>query len=453
MTTNSKTNDYHLRELLLVFFRYKWVSLLTLAIVCCTGYYITQNAPRIYEARTRIYLDINQDRLQFTRLDTQGPRITQEQVISTEAELLQSWAVSELALENCFALTGTDTSKSDLAMLRGDIRVEQVKNSSMLELSFQHSSPEFAKEFVNNLVTAYLSLAAKRTQNSNDIDYYKSKLDESDFQLLEQERLLDEFKSDNSIVMLQKQIHGAINFKETLEKERFKLERKQTTLNTEFENLKSLQSQDDIIHMTMIIEEGDANINYLVDQYNKLSTEDYNNSLKYTVANPLVVSTKEKLHDVEKKILQSYDLVVNNKSSDLEICEHELELIKIEIAEQTAALLKLTKSENQFNSLEADLKSLRSVRATLFQKYQEVKLVSDSDGKIKAEHLSPARLPNIPVRPNVLFNLIITLIIAVVLGISLPFYLHMVGDKIINRFDAERGVLIPVLAVIRSTSE
>jgi uncharacterized protein involved in exopolysaccharide biosynthesis len=112
-------------------------------------------------------------------------------------------------------------------------------------------------------------------------------------------------------------------------------------------------------------------------------------------------------------------------------------------------LEQLPMAEMDLGNLERDIDTKQAILSVLLKKYQDSLLAQNTDQRLEnAKILSLAAVPLKPVFPNLLLNLALGLVFALVASLSCVFFLEYWDDSLKIPEDVERYLDRPVFASI-----
>jgi len=163
METDIKLSTSLKNLLHLIFKRKTQILLLFGAIVCTVGIGSFMQTP-IYEATAKILIKVGRENVYVPAADGAGPIIDKGDHITAEIEILKSRFLAEKLVEFLGPAviykdldgTGPELLNRAVARFQKSLRVEGVKQSNVINISFKHRSPRLAATVINTLVDLYL---------------------------------------------------------------------------------------------------------------------------------------------------------------------------------------------------------------------------------------------------------------------------------------------------------
>lgn len=130
----------------------------------------------------------------------------------------------------------------------------------------------------------------------------------------------------------------------------------------------------------------------------------------------------------------------------------ETQLARIDEQIQTtvdalANLPDISTNTSERDRLETILTQYRQTYASLLQSYEQVR-VAEAGSYSNVVQVEPAKVPSIPVRPRVLMNTVLAMIVGLMLAIGTIFLIEALDDTIRGPDDITRTLKLPVLGLI-----
>ncbi len=159
------TSFVNLRDILTVFFKYKNLILTVFLVTVATTIIGTFLMAPVYEAHSSLLIKIGREHIYRPEVGAENPSITvdREATINSEIKIASSGEVIQRVLETLtvervypelMELAPRDSTPLQNAVLKlkENLSITQVKDSNVIEISFQHEKPEIAALAVNTLV-------------------------------------------------------------------------------------------------------------------------------------------------------------------------------------------------------------------------------------------------------------------------------------------------------------
>jgi tyrosine-protein kinase Etk/Wzc len=325
--------------------------------------------------------------------------------------------------------------------LRKTIKATEVgKKTNIINVSHTNTDPVLARDIVNTLVQVYLeqSLAAKTEEASRTVTFIEEQLQGTRNELELSEKNLQSYKTTTGVVKLDTESEELIKKLSDIEKERAAvvLQRKQA----EFA-LAALQEADrkGQIYAPVGFRD-DPQISAMANRLTELEVQKGALTSGNTENHPQVKALQRQIDELQRKIESTYETARLNLgrqevSIEQQIKQYEDKLRTLPAAERDLAGLM------RYSKVNADIFTF------LLQKHEEARIAKASAvSNIKV--VDPAIIPDEPLKPQKKKNLLLGLLLGLMTGVGVVFFIEYLDDTIKGSEEAQRVIGAPVLAVI-----
>lgn len=330
-----------------------------------------------------------------------------------------------------------------MARFEKRLNVAQVGSSRLVKVSFESSDPRLSARVVNAVVSNYLQLHEKSTERltkelAQQVQEAKRELESSEAKKLQYARrngLLylqtDNGNSQNVIDQRLRQIQDELT---KAQADRYQKESVyQLVQKGDYGSLPGVFQDKLLQDLTVQVAD-------LKRQYAQLSAT-------FTDSYPKVQQVKDQLTAMEKMLARERQRAAANITNDyLAAVRREALLLRAYDRQKNAATLVAEKS-NQYNILKRNAESDNQLYDSLLQKVKEASLVA----RIKANNITvvdSAAPEFLPVKPKILLNLALGLIVGLALGIGLAFLQEHLDTTLKTVEEVDRFLDVPALAMI-----
>jgi len=352
--------------------------------------------------------------------------------------------------------------------------VINIKGKDLFFVSFTNSDPQFAKNYINTLVTTYVeeNISAKREESfgagnflAEQVDFYKKKLDKLEseinnyrrktgiFSTVTEESIFDEIKDSNlKIKGLQLNINELSAKISAMKEQLVVMESMESSNGSSFDDL--MGGSNDEMRI-------DSLMDHLQDML-----------LVYNDQYPGVIKIKEQIAELEKRQLLEPDVIVvdsegtynplenpifvdlkmrlNTTQSDLKALQaQESELLE-QINRNRQILQNFPQDKKILADMERERNMNRNVYETLIARVgiaEVSKQMEVADKATTFRILDPAILPTFPVGTKRLMKMILGLFVGLSAGVGAVVLRDKLDDTVKDA-DAIRALGITVLAEI-----
>ena len=468
-----------LRDYLTVFFKHKimivTIFLATVVIVTIVTFLL----PPTYEAKSSLMVKFGREYVNRPGVgDTRSlMALNQEEVLNSEIQILTSQeligkVLTTLKVETVYPDLVESPRKNmtplEAAILTAGkkLTVVGVKKSNVIEVAFQHKSPQVAARFVNLLVDYYKE---KHLQVFSDpqSSFFDSQLAQFEQKLKQSENKMEAFKQKNRVFSLGEQRSLLLGQRSELDTSLKKTQNQVDELQKKLSSLRSQQearAKDKSLYTTTDREKiiTDARSRLL-----DLQLKEQNLLKEYNENNRLVRNIREEIQLVQV-FLKEQELEISGKvrTGNPVFQEVEKELIKAkaelsaQIAKAAAQKVQLAKVENEtgsFDLLENEYQNLKRDLETNEKNYriylerQEEARISEEMNRQKMANISVIQVATAPtekIKPKKRLNILLGVLIGIISSLGFAFFSESKSQKFSTPESVERRLGLPVLATL-----
>lgn len=453
-----------------------WVVFAFLAVVVSTGVITFTTAP-LYQAGTKLLIE-QRDRT-LSALTPDMANMTQLSSLSrtgspldTQAELLRSVPVIARVIKR---VNLTNTATGDLVTTEnflGSARVTQIKGTDILQISFLHTDPIVATQVSDVWAQVFLeqNRQANRTEASSAARFILSQLDKTKRDLAQAEQALRDYKATHGAVDLTEEARTSVQTMANMEAE---LRQASAAKNEAFSRVSALRQKLGMSAqeaMTSTAMSQDQTIQKLRQQLLELETSPILSNASLTPNHPEVKNLQAQISQIRRALATEAAEVVGRRYQDgvrsnldpiRQGLTKELVAAEIDALGYQTRVDSLSRVVGGFNSRLASLPNkelnltrlMRNASVTaelykmLLQKHEEARIQEAMNvGNVRI--VEEAVLPDRPIKPKKLQNMLLALIAGVVAGVGLAIFLEYLDDSIQTTDDAEDAVQLTTLGII-----
>jgi uncharacterized protein involved in exopolysaccharide biosynthesis len=405
-----------------------------------------------YEAQMEIL--VNRDRMdpvvtteQFSQTSPAAPPLTEEE-INSEVELLQSQdLLKQVVLANKLqnaekeSLWAKLTPKQDeetyvseaVKRLAKKLKVETVKKTNMIEVSYQSSNPQTAYGVLNALASGYLEKHVTVHRPVGSYDFFAKETDKYQKALQDSEVRLANFGRDEGMAApdvvrtdMAQQVATAVG---SLHQAQQIISADQQKIHDEEAQLKVTPARSATVEVSnaadVLLQQLKANL--LVAQLKRTQL-----AMKYDASYPLVQEADQEIAETQTAIAEAQKTQYLNQSTDrdptYEFLREDLAKTKADLASQDATAAAVGRSINSMQAQLFDLDQkavkqsdlIRETKANeanylLYLSKREQERTSDALDQKRIANVAIAVPPSVPMLPA--YSAVLVLLIGLLLGL------------------------------------
>jgi succinoglycan biosynthesis transport protein ExoP len=435
------------------------IATVALIVVALTTVYSYRMVP-IYRAMATVEVEPDYPQLQsINDLYRQAPA-DDYAFLATQIQVLQSdnmaWqTIEQLGLDRNQGSTApkgaaqasaAQAAAARKAALIGDLRggldVKPLKDSRIVEVSYESSDPELAARIVNTLVSNYIefSFRARYDFTRHASVWMEQQLEDLRAKVEKSQQALVDYERQNLIIN--------VGDKQNITEQRLQdLSRDYTTAQSDrvqkesvYDLAKSNEGQIGIIVQNELLVR-------LEEKYTDLKTAYADASAQYGPNFPKVVRLRDQLNEMQSMIDKQRKQAIQKVRNDYLAALGRENLLAAAIAKQKAEVGQLNQRMIEHNILKREFETNQQLYENLLQRLKDA-TISAGLQATNIHVIDQAMPPTGPVRPNKTRNILASLLVGLILGVTLAFVQEALDSSVRSTEEAERLINAPALAVI-----
>ncbi|MCB1100811.1 MAG: polysaccharide biosynthesis tyrosine autokinase [Kiritimatiellae bacterium] len=460
-TETSPDSSLHFLDYWRVIRSRKEIVLAVILLIVLTGTAYTLLLPPVYMAQTTI--SVQEDALDVDVFERQimGNSFNPF-FLRTEFEIIQSRPILYQIIDNLNLQQkwsekyggddGGMIRREDVRkLLARSINVSQFRDTSLIEIQVWREGDEGAQEsalIANELANVYREhrLSVKRTEIRRAVDALNSELMKQQERVNRAEEELETLRRDLGVSMLAPGLQADNVRLQRMEADRVAARVDMLTRKARWEQLEALTGQELLNASAYIV--NDQSLMSL--RRNLVDAEQQMALLGENLAenHPDIRRLRAAIDDLKQKLAEALEGLKAGVRSDFEVAktryealDEELERIRTEgIEMQETRYLPFQRAER---NLLVQQEILTALRARVAQEGIKLEIP-----KTPVQVVDPAEAPLRPAKPNLLLNILVSIVLGVGAGVTLAFFIEYLDTSVKTVDDVERYLELPVLGVI-----
>jgi polysaccharide biosynthesis transport protein len=455
-----RTDTYfYLRTYWHVLAKRHWTILTAAVILVISVAIVSFKMQPVYKAVARVEVEAEPPEIQslndLYRSTPSDDAFLQTQVNVLESDTLAWQTIQQLGLagkpeysseagsEGPIASSGGATMRGQiLKSFRTHLHVELMRNSRMLEVSFESRDPALAAAVANALVNNYAEYNFRKTYDATrqasgwmeqQLDELKAKVEKSQQQLVDYER-------ENAIV-------NVSDKEDVVEQRLADLSRDLTSAQNERVQKQSLYelARTDKSQAAVLVQ--DELLQRLEERDADLSAQYADALSEFGPKYPKVARLQSQLKSVESFIDAEGRRLIERIHNDYVAAQGRERLLSDAVIQQKTEVGRLNQLLIRHNILKREFDTNQQLYDSLLQRLKDATVTAG----LRATNIhviDSAFVPSSPVRPQRLLNIAIALVVGLILGVTLAFIEEGLDNSIKSVEDVERLIGAPALAIV-----
>ena len=159
---------------------------------------------------------------------------------------------------------------------------------------------------------------------------------------------------------------------------------------------------------------------------------------------------ESQIKELQAKISQETKGAIGGLKANYEAALAQEQLIAAKLKESKQTVLGSQDNNFQYNLFKREVDTNRELYDSLLQRYKEIG-VAGGVGVNNITVIDKAKVPTLPIKPNLVLNLMIAIVLGLGLGIAMALMFEHLDDTIKLPEDMEKILGLPVLGIIPAT--
>jgi capsular exopolysaccharide synthesis family protein len=384
----------------------------------------------------------------------QGPKPTQlavtiatiKRLAMTPLRLVLPAPQPEVPAEVATAADAATDSPHVDAIL-GRVRVEPVRGSRLVDVSFDATDPQFAAKAVNTLVDEYATqnLEIKVATVANQLTWLASEVTRQQAALEMSERALAEYRERQDAGALADNQNIVITRLNQLSDEATKARTDRILKQTVWEQVK--QAGQDRESLSVILQ--NPMVQNLRSRMTELKRRQAQLAERYFDKHPDVMKVNAEIADTEQQYNIEIQKALQNARTDYEAAVSRERELSRELDAQKGAATALNRKNVDYSVLQRTAETNRQTYNDLLRREQELRVVANSRAN-NVRVVDRAEVPGSPVEPNHRHDWMLALLFGTALALATIFGLDYLDDSVRTPEDIKRRLHLPLVGLVPS---
>jgi capsular exopolysaccharide synthesis family protein len=367
--------------------------------------------------------------------------------------------VKEDQYGGAMALSPDMASTEDLALIEaflGNLEVEPIRNSRLVNISFDSTYPELSARVVNTLVKAYidwnLGLRLKSQQAASS--FLDDQVKAAKLKLAAAELALQQYREKYGVAIIASQSGKDSEYGQNLSRQKLLtiskqlLEAKNKRIEAEIKYKNALNLSKNPLTAETIPEVITSPVITSMKEHEvELLREKSEKSQKFGPRHPMMVALNDEIEKLKTQRYQEIKNIVSSLKASYEIALNQERSLQEALGVSQDETISRDKIAIQYQVLQQEADSSRQLYDMLLKRFKEAN-VFEENRTINIHVIDAAVVPEFPVKPKLKLNLLLALIVGLFMGGGAAFLIEYLDNTIKNPEDLERYFQLPYLGPV-----
>lgn len=430
--------------------RYK-IALVTVILTVLTTGIVSYLLPKSYKATSTVIINYKgADPVTGLAMPSQlmpAYMATQVNIISSmnvakrviaSLQLAESPAVQQNFQEATGGAGDINNWLGDLLLRKLDVRPS--RESSLIDISFEGTNPQFAAAIANAFSNAYMqtSIELKVDPSKKAAQYFTSQIEELRTNLERAQQKLSDYQQDK----------GIISVDERLDVERARLNELSSQLVMAQAQTMEAQSRERNAAGSGAFDSPDVAANPIIQNLKteiaRAESKFAEISQKYERNHPMYQGAKAEIENLKQELNTQVRSASGNVASNSKILTQRENAIRAALTAQRSKVLELNRDRDALAVLTREVENAQRAYDIGTQRFTETNIEGQSNQSDIAL-LNPAVAPLKPSSPNIVLNLAAAIVLGSLLGLGFALLAELLDRRVRSASDLFYVIQAPVL--------
>jgi succinoglycan biosynthesis transport protein ExoP len=333
-------------------------------------------------------------------------------------------------------------------MISGEIIVNPVKNSRIVNVGYMSPNPYFASMIANTVAKAYIEemLEMKMSSSRYTIEWMTKKAEEERGRLEKSEQALQDYMRANDIVTLENRVAIVPQKLSEFSSQQVRDEAKRKELEALYNKIKVMSGNPDKAETIPAIA-SDPMLQSLREQILKAEQNVTEFSKKFGKKHPTMIKAVGELDMLKKKREQEILRIIESIRNEYELAKSNEADTRRLLANTKGEALNLNEKFIQYEILKREVENNRQLYDTLIKQIKE-QSITEQAHTVNVWIIEHAEIPKSPAKPQKSLNIFLGIIFGLFGGIGLAFFVEYLDNTVKSPDDVERRLQTPVLGTV-----
>src|SRR5262245_10667949 len=327
--------------------------------------------------------------------------------------------------------------------LLDNLKVEGVRETRLIRVSFTHTNPEIAAAVANGVANSFIShnFQTKTERFTNTSRWLEESTQKLKEQVEDSERKLANYSRQNNIFSLEGRENLTADKMVRLHDQAMRAETSRLLKQTLFEEVKNGNGAQ------LPESFADPKTAELRKTFNDLGVMASQLSVKFGPKHPKLVEIRQQMATLQEQIKENQSMLEERLKADYGRAVGEEKSLKAALMISKGEAVRQNQAAIQYSVLQQDLATAKSLYTDFLNKTSQANIQ-------RAEQFNNVRLiegaepPESPIGPNRYLPIAFSLILSLALGIGLAYLMENLNTTLRTVEEVSRVTQLPMLAVI-----
>ena len=332
--------------------------------------------------------------------------------------------------------------KRVLGFIQGNLTVAPRRNAMIIELAFTSPDRYLSRDVVATYANEFVAWQMDKKLEGSRIarEFLTKQIKRAQIDLERSEDKLNRFAKQAGIVSLEGNLNSVYLQLEEINRSLAEAEAELIKLESEYFQARKEgpASLPQVMASPMI--------STLKGKYAEVQSEYERKSAIFYDAYPEVKALKMRMKSIQSQIQKEQQKIFRSIKSQYESAKTRVTTLKERAEQKKKAAMELNERATQYKIVQREVDTNNAIYQSLLERAKEIEsMVGVSSSNIHI--VDPGALPILPFKPKVMLNLMLAIVVGLVGGVGLAFFMEYFADSITKPEEMTDRFHIPVLGV------
>ena len=474
-------DEINFAEYLRVLSFYKWAILGFAFIVSLLATLVVFSLTPIYKATTTVLIESEEENIVSIE-EVYGIPGANDEYFETQNRILQSRNLSEKVIDrlNIPEHIDYDPEKQELGIIQtvlswlpleslqqkeilsqqairnqivkkfmDNLSVTPIRNSQLIDITFESSDPKLATAVSNTLADAYISsdLEGRLAITDKATGSLTEQLEELKQNLQQSEKALQSFRDKEKLVDVRGVDSLAAKELDELTEQLVEARRNRTASETAYRQVTSLKGQPIEAYETIPAVLKDPGLQDVKRIKSEVERKVAELKKRYGPKHPKMIAANDELNAAQQSVERQILNVIEAVKKEYEVSKAKESHLSGAMSRTKRDMTDINRKTSQLIALERDVEANRNIYETFLSRFKETSAVSDIQ-PVNARIVDPAVLSTEPAKPKKSLIIFIAFIASLILATIIAFLIEALDNTMENAQDVENKLHLSVLGIL-----
>ena len=440
-----------LRSYLQLFRKRRWTIISVFLIVLATGTIRAFLQTPIYRGSARVMIEPEAPKvLNIQDLNPTGSNYYFQYQL-TQLELIKSRPVIEKAIENLNLtkrLPELAGAKDPVAVILSSVMVVPLKETSLVDIKFEHRDPTVAADVATGIARAYTrnNLDMKMKNARDALAWLSEQMNALSTKVRDSSMALQNYRVKAGIVGLKEQREITTGKIMNFNKAYLEVQAERLAVEAKLKEIQAI-AKDPIGAQSLFIVADNPMIQKLKEQASQLRIEVSKALETLGPKHPRIIELRAQMQEIQKKLDGEIQTMLQAVNTELRVARARENALLQNVERLRQEAQQVSEKEIDYQGLEREVNSNQQMQETVLNRVKEMGV----SGALETNNLrvvEEAQVPAFPIKPQKSREIGIATIMGLLAGIGLALLLERLDNTIRTPEEVQTYLGFPVLGVV-----